>query len=548
MADSASQRVLRKQSSGQGYNFTSSNELINPALPGFNPDPSILRVGEDYFIATSTFEWFPGVQIHHSKDLKHWRLATRPLCDNQNLDLTGVPDSGGIWAPCLSWFDGTFYLAYTIVYELNSRMKDLKNFLVTSDDIEGPWSKAIELNRTGFDPSFYHSEDGRKWFLNMVWDHRPKSTFFYGISIQEFCQTTKQLIGKPKIIYKGTELGFTEGPHIYKKDGYYYLLIAEGGTSWDHAVTIARSKQLMGPYAPCPHNPILTSVNNQLNHLQKAGHGSLVETQDGRWYLAHLCSRPLPGLSRCPLGRETALQEIYWDNDGWPRLINGTNSPSIEVSLPALPEHPWPPRRERETFSDPVLDSRFQSPRTQLKEPVLSLTEKPEVLRLRGGQSLASKFEQSIVATRLESHQAKFQLGIDFRPECFQQMAGLVCYYSTKIWHYLCVSHDEEQGRCLYIQSNHDGEISFPLGDTAISIPNEGIIHLRADFQYESLRFAYSIDESNWTIFAETLDASTLSDDFGKDWGFTGCFVGMACQDLTGSQLHADFHYFESQT
>ena len=224
-----------------------STDIRNPILRGFNPDPSIVRVGDDYFVATSTFEWFPGVQIHHSRDLAHWRLLTRPLTRKSQLDMTGVPDSGGVWAPCLTWFDGVFYLTYSIVYELNSRMKDVRNFLVTSDDIEGPWSDPLTLNGQGFDPSLFHGEDGRKWLLNMVWDHRPGGSSFYGITLQELCLERRKLLDEPRTIFQGTNLDCTEGPHLYQHDGYYYLVTAEGGTSWDHAVTIARSKSIDGP-------------------------------------------------------------------------------------------------------------------------------------------------------------------------------------------------------------------------------------------------------------------------------------------------------------
>ena len=146
--------------------------IRNPILPGFNPDPSICRVGDDYYIATSTFEWYPGVQIHHSRDLVNWRLVTRPLDRAAQLDMRGNPDSGGVWAPCLSHADGRFWLVYTDVKRLDGNFKDAHNYIVTAPAIEGPWSDPTYVNSSGFDPSLFHDDDGRKWFVNMVWDHR----------------------------------------------------------------------------------------------------------------------------------------------------------------------------------------------------------------------------------------------------------------------------------------------------------------------------------------------------------------------------------------
>ena len=147
------------------------SKIINPILPGFNPDPSICRVGDDYFIATSTFEWYPGVQIHHSTDLVNWRLAVRPLDRAAQLDMRGNPDSCGVWAPCLSYADGLFWLVYTDVKRFDGNFKDAHNYIVTAPAIEGPWSDPVYVNSSGFDPSLFHDDDGRKWFLNMLWNH-----------------------------------------------------------------------------------------------------------------------------------------------------------------------------------------------------------------------------------------------------------------------------------------------------------------------------------------------------------------------------------------
>src|SRR5699024_6639126 len=208
--------------------------IQNPILTGFHPDPSICRVNEDYYIAVSTFEWFPGVGIYHSKDLKNWKLVSRPLNRLNQLNMKGNPDSGGVWAPQLSYHDGLFWLIYTDVKVTEGRWKDSHNYLVTCDSIDGVWSDPIYLNSSGFDPSLFHDDDGKTYLLNMLWDHRVGHHNFKGIVLQEYCTEKQKLIGKPDIVFTGTDVKLTEAPHIYKVNGYYYLLTAEGGTKYDH--------------------------------------------------------------------------------------------------------------------------------------------------------------------------------------------------------------------------------------------------------------------------------------------------------------------------
>lgn len=292
-------------------------KVKNPVLTGFHPDPSILRVGENYYLATSTFQWFPGVEIFHSTDLANWNFITRPLNEKRLLDMTGIPDSGGVWAPCLSYSDGIYYLVYSNVKTYRNYYKDVDNFIVTSADITGPWSDPVYINSSGFDPSLFHDTDGRKYFINMVWDHRDKSNAFYGIALQEYDAENKVLIGEPEIIFKGSSIGLTEGPHIYKIGDWYYLMCAEGGTYYEHAVTIARSKNVRGPYELPEEYPLMTAKGHPELELQKCGHGCLVDTPDGNWYIAHLCGRPNGNGDRCMLGRETAIQNLTLRDDGW---------------------------------------------------------------------------------------------------------------------------------------------------------------------------------------------------------------------------------------
>ncbi|HEX7618701.1 MAG TPA: glycoside hydrolase family 43 protein, partial [Verrucomicrobiae bacterium] len=436
--------------------------IHNPILPGFNPDPSIVRVGDDYYIANSTFEWFPGVQIHHSRDLVHWRLFTRPLTRASQLNMLGDPDSCGIWAPCLTHADGLFWLIYTDVKRYGrttvggasgASLRDYHNYLVTCPRIDGEWSDPVYLNSSGFDPSLFHDDDGRKYLVNMLWDHRPGNNRFAGIVLQEYSVKERKLIGKRELIFKGTPLGLTEGPHLYKRDGWYYLLTAEGGTGWGHAVTLARSRNLTGPYDLHPDKHILSARNRPDAELQRSGHADLVETQSGETYMVYLCGRPLRNRGRCTLGRETAIQKMVWGKDGWLRTLDGQGVPTIETPAPSLPAHKFPPAPAREDFNGPQLPIDFQWLRTPWPEEIFSLTARPGFLRLYGRETIGSVFRQSLVARRQQSHYFSAATVVEFEPEHFQQMAGLVCYYGSTQYHYLLLSHDESLGKYLRVMS-----------------------------------------------------------------------------------------------
>ncbi|MCP5546641.1 MAG: glycoside hydrolase family 43 protein [Akkermansiaceae bacterium] len=520
----------------------SVDTIRNPVLRGFNPDPSILRVGEDYFIATSTFEWFPGVQIHHSRDLANWRLLSRPLDRLSQLNMIGNPDSGGVWAPCLSYSDGLFYLTYSDIKSWKGNAyKIAYNYLVTAPSIEGPWSDPVFLNGSGFDPSIFHDDDGRKWFLNMLWDHRRLNERFAGIVLQELCPKTRRLVGPARNIFKGTDRGLVEGPHIYKRDGWYYLLTAEGGTEYAHACTLARSRRIEGPYEVHPDKHLVTSLGHPEAPLQKAGHGSLVQTQEGEWYLAHLCGRPIDG-KHCPLGRETAIQKCVWKEDGWLYLEHGSMLPVVETEGPiGIEPAPFNGEKWDGKFDSPILDIHFQSLRQPVTDDWLSLTARPGFLRLKGMEPTISVFRQSLIARRVQAFDISVETTVEFQPTTFQQMAGLIAYYDTENHYYLRISHDETLGRTLNVIATDAGHSCEALMND-ISIPDEGPVHLRMTMKGTDLQFGFSLG-GDWQEFGPVLNGATLSDDYNH-LGFTGAFVGLCCQDLSGQRLHADFERF----
>lgn len=515
----------------------------NPILKGFNPDPSIIRVGDDYYIATSTFEWFPGVQIHHSRDLVNWKVVAQPLNRRSQLDMVGVPDSGGVWAPCLSYSNGTFYLVYTNSLTKDC-LKDTHNYLVTCDTINGEWSEPIYINSYGFDPSLFHDTDGRKWFVTMETDFREGHNRFSGILLEEYDETQKKCVGPVKKIFLGSDIGKTEGPHLYHIGDYYYLIVAEGGTELGHAVTVARSKQIDGPYELDPENPMLTSRDKPSAMLQRAGHASIVQAQNGEWFMVHLCGRPIgPDRGYCVLGRETALQSICFDEDGWIRLTDGGNEPFESVKVPFKASMPKPIHKRYTFAPGKPWDMDLQTLRRPLEDDMMSLTARPGYMRLYGKESLLSKFKQTLVARRQQSFVFEALAAVEFEPDYFKQMAGLVYYYNTTQYYYLRISHDENLGKMLAILSCDNGEYSEPFA--YVKLPESGKVWLKMEADYEVVRFLYSLDGITFTQYGNDCDALRISDEHIDTSAFTGAFIGICVQDMSGFSKYADFEYFE---
>ena len=527
--------------------------IKNPILRGFHPDPSIIRVGDDYYIATSTFEWWPGVRLHHSRDLINWELIEYPLNRVSQLDLRGVGPSQGIWAPCLTYSDGTYFLAYTVVNSFYCKMYDTNNYLVTAKDIRGPWSEPIPLNNFGFDPSLFHDDDGRKYMVSMVTDHRIPKKYVGRLILQEYDHQQKKMVGPIKDIYTADTV-FLEGPHIFKKDGYYYLFSADTGTGEGHGQSIQRSRNIWGPYEWNDKNSIITARDNPEFLLQKSGHADLVETQNGEWYAVHLCARALenrnsedalrfPGARRYPLGRETAIQKMKWTEDGWLELANGTSLPDVEVEGPNLPLWPVEEKVERDDFNQAKLDLDYQSLRIPLDETFYSLTARPGYLRLYGREGLASKYRQSLIAKRWIEFEFEASTKLEFEPTVFKQMAGLICLYDTENYFYIHITHDEDLGKCISILTAENKKYEYPIG--FIPIASKEAICLKVSVDHDKLQFYYGLGKEDYQKIGPVLDASILSDEACNQGWFTGAMVGICCQDLTGFSLEADFDWFE---
>ena len=500
-------------------------------------------------MATSTFEWYPGVRIYHSRNLSDWELVATPLNRPELLNMIGEPDSCGVWAPCLSWSDNKFWLCYTDVKRFDGNFKDTHNYLTTCTTIDGDWSDPVYLNSSGFDPSLYHAEDGKKWLLNMVWDHRTDRTSFGGVYLQEYSVPQKKLTGPIKNIFAGSELGLTEGPHLYKKNDYYYLMTAEGGTGYDHAVTLARSKNMDGPYELDPQNHVVTTKDAPDSPLQRAGHASMIETEEGEYWLAHLCSRPIANHQpkRGPMSRESALQKLEYTEDGWFRIVGGGPVPRTSWQQLADPVIANNAPDTEAHFDNPQLPKEFQWLRTPWPETWMSLEQRPGYLRLKGRESLGSLYQSALVARRQQHFDFNAETSVEFDPESFQQMAGLTYYYNSHKFHYLFICHDEDIGKYLGIMScagDQSLAVSFPIEQQKIPL-GEGPVKLKVEVRGADLHFSFCQDHI-WQRIEVTLDAAVISDEGGKGEGanFTGAFIGMCCQDMTGRQQAADFSYF----
>ena len=533
--------------------------IQNPILPGFCPDPSIVRVGEDYYIANSSFEWWPGVKIYHSKDLKHYEQLPSPLTRMSQLNMVGEGDSCGVWAPDISWDGEYFWLIYTDVKTRTGGLFNTHNYLVKSKDIRGGWSEPVYLNSSGFDPSVFHDTDGKMYIVNMI-------NNFKGILVQEYDPEKECLVGEARNVFPGTGRGYTEGPHIYHIGEYYYLLMAEGGTGYEHMVTMARAKSIWGPYEENPGNPVLTSDKENRDALQRCGHADIVCTQNGEWYMVYLCGRPPKGSRQCVLGRETAIQKMVWNKEGWLRLACGGRFGQWETEEPTgIPEYLFPEEEGKDYGRDDfnvqqecdgdknasaLLDVRY----TSLRQPCdsyTSLTDRPGCLRLYGQESLNSCYNVSLVARRQQERHVQVETSVEFAPTCREQMAGLAYMYDTGNFYLLVKTREEEFGsqtldlkkpaKLRLIKSDHfDVEDVIP----AISIPEEGPVYLRVTTTQEGLyaKFFYSLDGKDYMELAE-VPTNILTDE--QSDGFTGAHFGMYCHDMTGLRRYADFDYFE---
>ncbi len=531
----------------------------NPVIRGFAPDPSLIRVGEWYYVATSSFEWFPTIPLHRSRDLAHWEYAGHVRGAAPGGSLRGVPDSAGIWAPSLSWDGERFWVVYTIVRSVGTRYFDLDTYVSTAATVDGEWTAPRRVASHGFDPALFHHE-GRLWLLNMQSDHRPGGERFAGIVLTELDRATLRPVGDTHLLLQHDRL--IEGPKLLIRDGWFYLVLAEGGTGVEHGVRVARSRALTGPYE-LDDVPLLTTRDDPKVPLQKAGHAELVRTPTGEWFLSHLTARPLHtdrGI-RCTLGRETAIQAVTWDPEGWPRLRQGGWHPEVEVEVPGVGV-PAAPSAASAPASAPeaVRDSSEGMPvwpwSTLRAAPDASWVDtgaRPGWIRLRGRQGPESLWDQSVLAQRLTEHRAEVEVTVEARPRTFGEAAGLTLRYNTASYLSLDLTWAEPEGErqrgqqwrgegrtvLSLLERDEDGARQVAVVEVEPGRP----ITLGASIDGAEARFWYLRDGLR-TPVGPPLDFTHLSDDYGSRLRFTGTLVGIHAQDLVAAEFTADFSGF----
>ncbi|MDH6213580.1 family 43 glycosylhydrolase [Streptomyces pseudovenezuelae] len=532
--------------------------LRNPVLRGFTPDPSLVRVGDWYYVANSSFEWFPTIPIHRSRDLAQWEYAGHVRGAVPGDSLAGVPDSGGIWAPSLSRDGERFWVVYAVVRSVGTAYFDTDVFVSTAVGVGGEWSAPRRVAGHGFDPALFH-EGGRLWLLNLQNDHRPGGRRFSGIVLSELDRETLAPVGGTHLLVQHERL--IEGPKLVRRDGWYYLVLAEGGTGFEHGVRVARSRAVTGPYA-LDERPLLTSRDDPSLPLQKAGHGELVQLPGGEWVLSHLTARPLDtgGGPRCPLGRETAVQAVVWDEVGWPRLRQGGHHPAVEVDVPtarALPASPAlldvpagpPPGDGREELGWP-----WSSPRGYPDPSWADAHTRPGWIRLRGRHGPESRWAHSLLAQRITEHRAEAEVTVEARPRTFTQAAGLVLWYNTEAYVSLDVTWAEPegeeqqgqqwQGRGRTVLSLVEREESATRQAAVVDVDADGPLTLGVTIDDVEARFWYAVGGAARTAVGPVVDFSKLTDDYGTKLRFTGAMVGIHAVDLVGGAFTADFSGF----
>lgn len=523
------------------------NIYHNPVKRGFFPDPSVVRVGSDYYMVNSSFQYFPAIPISHSTDMIHWELIGHAITDPDYLDLSEIKDSHGIWAPDISYVDGRFVIMATL--RLNGKLGDgsgplRRQLIVTSDKPEGPYSGPVWIEVDNIDPSLFIDDDGKKYMLISP-----------GINLVPLSDDLTHVTGEEIHVWPGTGERCTEGPHLLKKDGYYYAIVAEGGTGYGHGINIGRSRNLLGPYEASPYNPTLRQTDPAAP-LQRCGHGKFIQDSDGGWWVYYLCGRPNMG-NYTTIGRETALEPVTWTDDGWPLINYGKGASLVNIAPDIISMHPdgtiyrrgydYP---YRDDFDSEVIGLDWEFVRNPVKNDY-SLSERPGWMRIYTSKGFLSDLKaENIFVRREEELCYRAETLVDFNPSKAGEQAGLVCYYSTATYARLSLEYD--RGRCLrlVINRNHGEEITATVHD----IP-DGPIRLKAVVDHLTRTFYYSPVticpaglESDW-ICAGTLNNCVYLCDEGvpdDPKRHTGTLVGIyALSGASSGRTPADFDYFE---
>ena len=504
----------------------------NPVRRGFYPDPSVIRVGDDFYMVNSSFQYFPAIPISHSKDLVHWETIGHAVTNPDYLDLSAIKDSHGIWAPDIEYINGKFYIIATLRLNPTEKAEGQpmrRQLIVSSDRPEGEYSAPHWIDVDDIDPSLFVDTDGKAYMIIAA-----------GAKAIELSPDLSHTVGELKTVWSGTGERCSEGPHIFYKDGYYYAMVAEGGTGYGHGINVARSKSLFGTYENSPYNPVMRQFDAS-SPIQRAGHGKLVQDQNGDWWCMYLCGRPNEGkFTTC--GRESALDRVEWTADGW-FTINGGKGPSLCALAPDLPQEVYE-ERDRDDFDSDKLDLTWQFVRNP-DTAHCSLTERRGFFRIWTQDATLNQISsKNTLVKREKEHHFTATTALEFSPECKGSQAGIVCYYSTTTYIRWCVCFDGGKKLRLVANRGSGEELIAEVENIESSR-----IALKVDVNAQRREFSYSTNEGAlWSIGGVVESCTFLSDEGNpaERKRHTGTLTGIyANNGGSGEKVCADFDYFE---
>lgn len=509
----------------------------NPVVPGFYPDPSICRKGDDYYLVASSFEYFPGLPILHSRDLVHFRPIGHVLTRPSQLQLANCASSDGLYAPTIRYHRGRFYVVCTHV-------RGGGNFLVSAKRPEGPWSEPIWLDHDGFDPSLFFDDDAVYYTRDRS---NPKDPSHPVICQARIDVKSGKLLDKLKPIFAGTGGVWVEASHLYGRGDWYYLVAAEGGTGYEHSVVVARSRQPTGPFEACPHNPVLTHASRKRDPFQALGHADLIDTPRGQTFATLLGIRPKHGHFH-HLGREVFLTPVTWDEHGWPHFGTRGRVLANEIA-PALPRH---------VFVAPARDD-FDSPRLGVEyvfvrnpEPKsFSLTARPGWLRLFGlSGAMTDRLPKAFVGRRQTSFACRYRTRLEFEPKAMGDEAGLVVRSSEDFLYRLVVrrvSLTDPGAREVQLWAVIEGKPRL-AGRVAIE-SGPVVLEISATDRHYSFSAGTGRRLSPIGRLSTKAISSERVTEFARSMNFTGVVVGMyASGQGHPASSPADFDWFEYRT
>lgn len=502
------------------------NQLYkNPIVTGTYPDPSIVRVKEDYYMVHSSFIFFPCIPILHSKDLIHWQTIGHAVTDSSYINMKDLGNGRGFWAPDISYNNGKFYICAT--YRLNDEDPILRRQMVVhSKEPEGPYSVPTFIDEDGIDPSIFTDDDGRRYML-----------LNRGARIFEISDDGSEQLSEAKMLWYGTNKHAPEAPHLLEKDGYYYCFVSEGGTGRNHQISVARSKTLMGSYEACPNNPLLIQRDGK-HPIQRSGHGKLVETQNGEWYIVYLCGRMIDQKYSI-LGRETALDRVTWTKDKWP-MINQAKGPSGVAKKPNLKKHKHT-NKPRLSFFNKTLDPTWAFVRYK-QQKYLSIGTNGVLSMVPGAYDLCHNYARNIMVKRQNAFVCTTSVKIILDETCLPDECGLTCYYDTNTYLKYYITYKDKRYHLVVVEHIGDREVK-----SLVKVLDEGRLRLKCieliiDTHYLSRRFKYVIDNEDSGVIG-TLDVVDYLCDEGLKLGkrFTGAMIGIYAIDYEGTNNKTAF-------